>query len=136
MPYKPPDVIYVSGNPNPNDTIRVQLEACMSTTLEPLPHLRFEIPEAARILRISRATLYERIREGLITTQKGGRRTFITAAELQLCHSGIVTIVRVAGLASKMPLAPRQSDAGRRRCPVDHDQATNRNSRFIAFKTR
>ena len=83
MPYKSPDVIYVSGNPNPNDTIRVQLEACMSTTLEPLPHLRFEIPEAARILRISRATLYERIREGLITTQEDGRRTFITAAELQ-----------------------------------------------------
>lgn len=55
----------------------------MSTTVEPLPHLRFEIPEAARILRISRATLYERIREGLITTQKDGRRTFITAAELQ-----------------------------------------------------
>ena len=67
----------------PDETIRIQLEACMSTTVEPLPHLRFEIPEAARILRISRATLYERIREGLITTQKDGRRTFITAAELQ-----------------------------------------------------
>jgi hypothetical protein len=51
----------------------------MSTTVEPLPHLRSEILEAARILRISRATLYERIREGLITTQKDGRRTFITA---------------------------------------------------------
>jgi excisionase family DNA binding protein len=83
LPHKPPDVIYVSGNPNPNKTIRIQLEACMSATVEPLPHLRFEIPEAARILRISRATLYERIREGLITTQKDGRRTFITAAELQ-----------------------------------------------------
>jgi hypothetical protein len=42
----------------------------MSTTVEPLPHLRFEIPEAARILRISRATLYERIREGLITPSR------------------------------------------------------------------
>jgi transcriptional regulator of acetoin/glycerol metabolism len=41
----------------------------MSTTIEPLPHLRFEIAEAARILRISRATRYERIRVGLITTQ-------------------------------------------------------------------
>jgi excisionase family DNA binding protein len=81
--HKIPDVIYVSGNPNPSKTFRVRLEACMSTTVEPLPHLRFEIPEAARILRISRATLYERIREGLITTQKDGRRTFITAAELQ-----------------------------------------------------
>ena len=55
----------------------------MSATIEPLPHLRFEILEAARILRVSRATLYERIREGLINTQKDGRRTFITAAELQ-----------------------------------------------------
>jgi excisionase family DNA binding protein len=79
----PRGVIYISGNRAPDETIRIQLEACMSTTVEPLPHLRFEIPEAARILRISRATLYERIREGLITTQKDGRRTFITAAELQ-----------------------------------------------------
>lgn len=54
----------------------------MSATIEPLPHLRFEIPEAARILRISRATLYERIRDGRIATQKDGRRTFITANEL------------------------------------------------------
>lgn len=54
----------------------------MATISENLPHLRFEITEAARILRISRATLYERIRGGLITTQKDGRRTFITAAEL------------------------------------------------------
>ncbi len=54
----------------------------MSIIPESLPHLRFEITEAARILRISRATLYERIRCGLIATQKDGRRTFITAAEL------------------------------------------------------
>jgi excisionase family DNA binding protein len=54
----------------------------MATTLEPLPQLRFEITEAARILRISRATLYKRIRDGSIATQKDGRRTFITASEL------------------------------------------------------
>jgi excisionase family DNA binding protein len=48
-----------------------------------LPHLRFEITEAAHILRISRATLYQRISGGLIATQKDGRRTFITATELQ-----------------------------------------------------
>jgi hypothetical protein len=34
-------------------------------------------------LRISRATLYQRIRERRITIQKDGRRSFITAAELQ-----------------------------------------------------
>ena len=36
----------------------------MTIIPESLPHLRFEITEAARILRISRATLYERIRGG------------------------------------------------------------------------
>jgi hypothetical protein len=34
----------------------------MVNTPEPLPQLRFEIAEAPRILRSSRATLYERIR--------------------------------------------------------------------------
>lgn len=48
-----------------------------------LPQLRFDIPEATRILRLSRATLYERIRAGLIKTQKDGRRSYITAEELQ-----------------------------------------------------
>ncbi len=55
----------------------------MSNVVEALPHLRFEINEAAHILRISRATLYERIRDGQIAVQKDGRRTFITADELQ-----------------------------------------------------
>jgi excisionase family DNA binding protein len=50
---------------------------------DPLPQLRFDIAEVARILRISRATLYGRIREGRICTQKDGRRTFVTAAALQ-----------------------------------------------------
>lgn len=54
----------------------------MSKLSEPLPQLRFAITEAALILRIIRATLYERIRVGSIATQKDGRRTFITAAEL------------------------------------------------------
>ena len=48
-----------------------------------LPHLRFEIIEAARILRMSRATLYERMRAGEIKAQKDGRRRYITAVELQ-----------------------------------------------------
>ncbi len=43
-----------------------------------LPQLRFEIIEAARILRMSRATLYERIRAGEIKAQKDGRRRYIT----------------------------------------------------------
>jgi excisionase family DNA binding protein len=47
------------------------------------PQLRFEIIEAARIPRMSRATLYERIRAGEIKAQKDGRRRYITAVELQ-----------------------------------------------------
>ena len=48
-----------------------------------LPILRFEIIEAARILRMSRATLYDRIRAGELKAQKDGRRRYVTAAELQ-----------------------------------------------------
>jgi len=48
-----------------------------------LPILRFEIIGAARILRMSRATLYERIRVGELKAQKDGRRRYITATELQ-----------------------------------------------------
>jgi hypothetical protein len=57
-----------------------------------LPALRFEIPEAARILRMSRAQLYNRICEGSIKPQKDGARTYITRAELERyvesCGSG------------------------------------------------
>jgi excisionase family DNA binding protein len=55
----------------------------MSNSIESLPQLRFEILEAAKILRISRATLYERINAGLIVVQKDGRRIFITESELR-----------------------------------------------------
>jgi DNA-binding NtrC family response regulator len=54
----------------------------MVSISESLPQLRFEITEAPRILRISRATLYQRIRGGSISVQKDGRRTFITATEI------------------------------------------------------
>ena len=49
----------------------------------PLLVLRFEIPEAARILRMSRAQLYNRIGEGSIRPQKDGARTYISRAELE-----------------------------------------------------
>ena len=48
----------------------------------PLPALRFEMPEAARILRMSRARLYTLVREGAIKPQKDGSRTYITRVEL------------------------------------------------------
>jgi hypothetical protein len=55
----------------------------MSLPVESLPQIRFDITESSRILRMSRATLYERVRLGEIKTQKDGRRSYITAAELQ-----------------------------------------------------
>jgi DNA-binding NtrC family response regulator len=55
----------------------------MSLPAEHLPQIRFDIVETARILRMSRAALYERIREGQIKPQKDGRRSYITAVELQ-----------------------------------------------------
>jgi hypothetical protein len=51
--------------------------------LSPLPSLRFEIREAAQILRMSRAQLYNRIGEGIIRPQKDGTRTYITQSELE-----------------------------------------------------
>ena len=48
-----------------------------------LPSLRFEVPEAAQILRMSRAQLYNRIHEGSIKPQKDGTRTYITRVELE-----------------------------------------------------
>ena len=48
-----------------------------------LPTLRFEIREAAQILRMSRAQLYNRIQSGTIKPQKDGSRTYITRTELE-----------------------------------------------------
>jgi excisionase family DNA binding protein len=45
--------------------------------------LRFEVSEAARILRMSRAQLYNRIHDGALKPQKDGARTYITRAELE-----------------------------------------------------
>jgi DNA-binding NtrC family response regulator len=48
-----------------------------------LPALRFEVSEAARILRMSRAQLYNRINDGALKPQKDGARTYITRVELE-----------------------------------------------------
>ena len=49
----------------------------------PLPALRFEITEAARILRMSRTQVYNRIHDGALKSQKDGTRTYITRVELE-----------------------------------------------------
>jgi helix-turn-helix protein len=48
-----------------------------------LPVLRFDVPEAAAILRMSRAQLYVRIQEGALRIQKDGARTYISRTELE-----------------------------------------------------
>jgi len=55
----------------------------VDTLAESLPALRFEIAEAARILRMSRAQLYNRIQQGSINPHKDGARTYVTRAELE-----------------------------------------------------
>jgi hypothetical protein len=47
------------------------------------PLLRFEIPEAAQILRMSRAQLYVRIQQGAIRVHKDGARTYVSRVELE-----------------------------------------------------
>ena len=59
--------------------IQIDEHLSMST----LPSLRFAVPEAARILRMSRALLYKRISDGAIKPQKDGARTYITRVELE-----------------------------------------------------
>lgn len=54
------------------------------TEIDPfLPALRFEVAEAAKILRMSRAQLYNRIHDGALKHQKDGARTYITRVELE-----------------------------------------------------
>jgi len=55
----------------------------VETVVPALPSLRFEVSEAAQILRISRAQLYNRIHDGSLKPQKDGARTYITRAELE-----------------------------------------------------
>ena len=47
------------------------------------PALRFEVVEAARMLRMSRAQLYNRISDGTLKPQKDGSRTYFTRRELE-----------------------------------------------------
>jgi hypothetical protein len=71
----------------------------------PLLALRFDITEAAQILRMSRAQLYNRICEGMIKPQKDGARTYITRVELE-------RYVESCALSPRSE-RPRQQDAHR-----------------------
>ena len=43
---------------------------------------RYKVPESAALLGLPRSTIYVRIKNGEIEVQKDGRRSFITAAEI------------------------------------------------------
>ena len=43
---------------------------------------RYDIPEAARYLRVSRATIYNDIAAGLLATIKDGGRRFVPGTEI------------------------------------------------------
>lgn len=55
----------------------------LPTVILALAPFRFAIPEAAMVLRLSRAQLYSRIRNGAIKTHKDGGRTYISRSELK-----------------------------------------------------
>jgi excisionase family DNA binding protein len=55
----------------------------MKVRTDSLPNLRFEISEAAQILRLSRAAFYQRVRRGEIALSKDGRRSYVAASELE-----------------------------------------------------
>jgi helix-turn-helix protein len=73
-----------------------------------LPALRFEVIEAAQILRMSRAQLYNRINDGSIHPQKDGARTYITRAELER-YVAACSAVQAAATRSERPGGNRAS---------------------------
>jgi excisionase family DNA binding protein len=55
----------------------------MKTEIGMAEPLRVGIPEAARLLGVSRARLYEHMKAGAIRSVKDGARTLFTMAELR-----------------------------------------------------
>ena len=64
-----------SGNSDYVDRGSDKFEASVSLNLEHLPQMRFDLVEAARILRLSRAALYQRIK----LANCGSRKTLAAA---------------------------------------------------------
>ena len=79
--YKLP-TLQASNRSNHDRAVSTQ-QSRVGNSMPALPSLRFEVPEAALILRMSRAALYIRISRGAIKTQKDGARTYITLYELE-----------------------------------------------------
>jgi excisionase family DNA binding protein len=62
--------------------LKAQLAALDAARQDPPRRLRHTIDEAAELLRISRASLYDRIRRGLLLVVKDGGRTFVLGSEI------------------------------------------------------
>jgi hypothetical protein len=80
-------------------------------TSDALSPLRLDVVEAAQILRMSRAQLYNRTQDGSINPQKDGTRTYITRAELERYVEGCSAIKGGAPRRRELP--------GRNRAPVE-----------------
>lgn len=78
-------------------------------TSDSLPALRFEVIEAAQILRMSRAQLYNRIHDGSIHPQKDGARTYISWAELERY---VAACSAVQSVATRSELTGRKLELG------------------------
>jgi excisionase family DNA binding protein len=51
-------------------------------SIAPLERLAYSVREAAKVIGVSKQTLYRNERDGKITFQKVGKRTFVTRTEL------------------------------------------------------
>jgi excisionase family DNA binding protein len=91
---------------------------CHRVAPDALPALRFEIDEAAQILRMSRGQLYHRIQDGSIRPQKDGARTYITRAELERY------VLSCAGASPGPPHNDFTQECSHRRGPARSPQRT------------
>ena len=71
------------------------------------PALRFDIAEAAQLLRMSRAQLYARIHAGAIRPQKDGARTYVTRIELERYVASCDPRPAGPNVAEVLPDSPR-----------------------------
>jgi predicted DNA-binding transcriptional regulator AlpA len=69
--------------------------------------LLYKIPDAMRLLRMSRSVIYEQIRAGRLRTVKQGRATFITAAAIT---DYIALLEREADAADNAGTAAQEAD--------------------------
>jgi hypothetical protein len=100
LPFDPTGVLRTANQPE-NGTAMRRPKPPAESVSPALPSLRFEVSEAAQILRMSRAQLYNRICEGTIRPQKDGARTYITRDELERyvewCNLAPESVQRAAG---------------------------------------